>query len=224
MDTQQAANVINLIGLIVSFFAATATVLAVIVAFHAILENRKLAREDWQHAQQLAREERQHEGRPVLVPISDISNFAPLPNRVEPTQEITIQNIGNGAAFNVHCALYFSLSNWYSSWNNGPISAGSSCEITVDNGPDNIGLAMKASVDGKYHLYNDNDPNYRAGRLTVTYRDLFDMLHVSIFDYVVPGPHEHRWVQLAITSGIKKDLEDLDNERVHNSRKIKPDH
>jgi len=224
IGTQKAANSISLGGLMISFLAAVATVSAVIIAFRAILDNRKQAREDWQHTQQLAREERQHQGRPVLVPKSDISNFAALPNKVETTQEITIQNMGNGPAFNVHCALYFPLGNWYSSWNNGPVSANSPCTITFERGSDNIGLGIKDSVDGKYHLYNDEDTNYRAGRLTMTYRDLFDILHVSIFDYIVPASGQHRWVQLAIKSGIEKDLEDLDNERVQNWRRIKPDH
>ena len=224
MASQLAANVISLIGMIFTALAAAATVAAVIVAFRAILDNRKQAQKDWEHTQQLAQEERQHQGRPVLVPISDISNFASLPNKVEATQEVTIQNIGNGAAFNVHCALYFPLGNQYSSWNNGPVSAGGTYKIIADRGPDNIGLGIKASVDGKYHLYNDNDQNYRPGRLTITYRDLFNILHVSIFDYIVPTASEHRWVQLAITSGITKDLEDLDNERVQSSRRMKPDH
>ena len=224
IGTQMAANIISLGGLIISFFAATATVAAVTIAFWAILDNRDQAKADWKHTQQLAQEERQQQGRPVLVPVSDISNFAALPNKVEPTQEITIQNIGNGAAFNVHCALYFQLNIRYSSWNNGPVSANSPCTVTLDNGKDNIGLVTETSIDGKYHLYNKDDPNYRAGRLTMTYRDLFDILHVSIFDYIVPVPTEHRWVQLAIKSGIKKDLEDLDNERVPSSRRIKPDH
>jgi hypothetical protein len=104
IDTQKAANTISLGGLIISFLAATATVTAVVITFRAILDNRNQAIEDWQHTQQQTREERQHQGRPILVPISDISNFAALPNRIEPTQEITIRNMGNGAAFNVHCA------------------------------------------------------------------------------------------------------------------------
>lgn len=224
IGTPMAANIISLVGLGISFLAAIATVSAVVIAFRAILDNRDQAKEDWQHTQQLAREERQQQGRPVLVPMSDISNFAALPNRVEPTQEITIQNMGNGPAFNVHCALYFYQSTWYSSWNNGPVSANSPCKITFERGTDNIGLGIKDSVDGKYHLFNDKDTNYRAGRLTMTYRDLFDILHVSIFDYIVPAPGQHRWVQLAIKSGIAKDLEDLDNERVQNWRRIKPDH
>ena len=217
MDTQLATNIINII-------VAVATVAAVIIAFRAILENRKQARDDWKHTQQLAQAERQHQGMPVLVPISEISNFTPLPNKTMPIQEITIQNIGNGAAFNIHCVLFFSLSNRYTSWNNGPVSASSSWKITLGQGQNNTVLGMKNSVDGKYHLYNDNDPNYRAGRLTMTYRDLFDIQHVSIFDYLIPAPREYRWVQVAIKSEIEKDLEDLDNESLQRSTRMKPDH
>jgi hypothetical protein len=85
-------------------------------------------------------------------------------------------------------------------------------------------MGMQVSVDGKHHLYNKDDQNYRPGRLTMTYRDLFNIQHVSIFDYVVPAPGEYRWVQLAIKSGIEKDLEDLDYEKVPSTRRIKPDH
>ena len=219
IDTQKSANTISLGGLIIGSLAATATLAAVIIAYGAIIDNRHQAREDWEHTQKLAREERQHQVRPVLVPISDISY--PL-HTIVPIQKIDIQNMGNGPAFNVHCALYFSHTTWSSSWNNGPIPANSPYTITYEQGVDNIGLGIEASVDGKYHLYNNNDPIYRAGRLTMTYRDLFDIMHVSIFAYIVPTPGEHRWVQLAIKSGIKKDLEDLDNERVPSSRRIKP--
>jgi hypothetical protein len=219
MDTQLAANWISL-------GAAITTLLVVIGAFWAILDNRKQAQKDREHAQQLAGEERRHQSRPVLVPAGDVLNFKDLPNRVAETKPLAIQNIGNGPAFNVHGALYFFNNIWYSSWNNGPFAANSSGTIVFEHGKaDDIGLAINKTVDGKYHLYNDGDSqNYRPGRLTMTYRDLFGITHVSIFDYIVPAPGEHRWVQLSITPGIDKDLEDLDNERVRTWRKTKPDH
>lgn len=209
---------------IINAIVAIATVSAVIIAFRAILDNRKQARDDWQHTQQLAQEERQHQERPVLVPTGDVLNFTDLPNRVAPAKPLKIQNIGKGPAFNVHGALYFYNNIWYSSFNNGPVGAGSTYEIIFEHGVDTIGLAISTKIDGKYDLYNKEDPHYRPGRLTLTYRDLYDVTHVSVFDYLAPVPNQYRWVQLSIKSGITKDLEDLDNERVPSSRRMKPNH
>ena len=58
----------------------------------------------------------------------------------------------------------------------------------------------------------------------MTYRDLFGITHVSVFEYIVPAAGEYRWEQLSIKSGIDKDLEDLDNARLPALRKTKPDH
>ncbi|HEU5384241.1 MAG TPA: hypothetical protein VFV38_53295, partial [Ktedonobacteraceae bacterium] len=195
MDPQTSANWISAVGIIVSFVV---TLAAVIIAYIALRANNQLARDAWshtqtqaqedrEHGQNLAREERQHQMRPILVPAGDILYFERMAKETLISHVVAIQNIGNGPAFNIHCALYFSSSLWYSSWNNGPLAAQSQpLEIVFDKGTDNIKLGMKNSVDGTYDLYNDENPRYRAARLTMTYRDLFETMHVSIFDYVVP--------------------------------------
>src|SRR6266496_1102384 len=141
MDTPLMTNLINLlIGL--------ATLGAVIVALFAIRENRKQSREDWLHSQQLAIEERQHQSRPIVVPLGEISHhtqdgnvdweqthqISPPPQPGPPgttdagtrtvTQEIMLLNMGDGVAFNVHSILYGPMPApgfQYISWNNGPI-------------------------------------------------------------------------------------------------------
>jgi hypothetical protein len=215
MDSQSLANIINAI-------VAIATLGAVVVGAIAIKDNRKQSRENWQHTQQLAQEERHNQEKPILVPVGDISHVASLPNRVEATQEIIIQNMGKGIASNIHCALYFTSGTAYSSWNNGPIASQQTFPITFDRGSDVIGLGEATTVDGTFHLYNPRDIRYCPGRLTMTYNDIFDMRYVIVFDYLIPEPGKYRWSQLVLKSGIQKDLMDLDYERVQNSRKSKP--
>lgn len=254
MNTLLAANII-------SMCVAVGTIGAVVVALVVIWLNRKQEHEDWNHAQELAKderdhtqlmaqEERQHQARPILAPIDERFFYGPngsidwqpyrgtsfqqaigdgamrthvLPANqgTEPsTQKITLRNMGNGPAFNIHIILYGPDSSSYTSWHNGPIAGGGSLEIVADHGI--TSLEEKTTVDGAYLLYNPSDPDYRLARLTMTYYDLFDILHASIFDYLLLPSREYRWMHLSTKSGIKKDLEDLECEKAPNTRRIKP--
>lgn len=242
MDTPLAANIINAL-------VALATFTAVIVGAIAIWYNRKQAKEDWQHNRQLALEERQHQSRPIVVPVGELSHHTPdgsvdwehLRQIVPPpppgppgtsvagtepiTQTIMLQNMGEGVAFNVHCILYGPhtvAADQYVSWNNGPIQGKDHLQIVCGHG----GMVLEAhdKVDGVHVLYDSSEPNYRIARLTITYHDLFDRKHVSIFDYIhhFMPPREHRWMHVATKSGIEYDLEELDNQGQHQSVKRKP--
>jgi len=65
VDTPLAANWINLSLGILNLFI-------VIAAFVAIGMNRAQADENWRHTQELALDERQHQSRPIIIPIGEI--------------------------------------------------------------------------------------------------------------------------------------------------------
>ena len=240
MDTLLAANII-------SALVAVATFGAVIVGAIAIWYNRKQAKEDWQHNRQLALEERQHQSRPIVVPVSELSHHTPdgsvdwehLRQIVPPpppgppgttvsgtepiTQTIMLQNMGDGVAFNVHCVLYgphSPVGDQYVSWNNGPIQGKSTLQVVGEHG--RMALAADTKVDGAHLLYDASEPQYRVARLTITYHDLFDGKHVSIFDYILLNPQDHRWMNVATKSGIEYDLEELDDQQQSPYTKRKP--
>src|SRR6266446_2245484 len=58
---------------IINSGVAIGTLILAIVAIVAILQNRSQARNDWLQAQQLAAEERQHQSRPILVPVGELT-------------------------------------------------------------------------------------------------------------------------------------------------------
>lgn len=138
MDTLVATNIINS-GVTIG------TLILAIVAIVAIFQNRSQARNDWLHAQQLATEERQHQSRPILVPVEELApatltvteqgpgvvklvgihtadglvNWS-YPNRVK----LELHNMGGGVALNVQCILYGAEplhSLQFIAWDNGPI-------------------------------------------------------------------------------------------------------
>ncbi len=70
MDTALVTSIINSV-------VAVATLAVAIVAVIGLRENRRLAREDWLHSQQLATVERQHQSRPIVVPVGELSHHTP---------------------------------------------------------------------------------------------------------------------------------------------------
>lgn len=80
----------------------------------------------------------------------------------------------------------------------------------------------QTKVDGTHLLYDPSEQNYRIARLTITYHDLFERKHVSIYDYLRISPKEHRWMHVATKSGIDYDLEELDNQQQSPYTKRKP--
>jgi hypothetical protein len=206
MDTPLATNIIN-------SAVAIGTLILAIVAIVAILQNRNQARNDWLHTQQLATEERQHQARPIIVPVGE---FTPSPATLgsgiyQPNGiiiwihqgkiELTLQNMGGGVAVNVHCILYGPEgvhTYQFVSWDNGPIG-NSPVQVFFEH-PNQLYLTPDSSIEGAHPLYDisptspSNPIESRIACLTVTYHDLFGIKHVSIFNYTI----EHRWVCVAI--------------------------
>ena len=206
MDTLAATNIIN-------SGVAIGTLILAIVAIVAILQNRSQARNDWLHTQQLATEERQHQIRPIIVPVGAFtsstatggsalyqSNGIVIWNH-QGKIKLTLQNMGGGVAVNVHCVLYGpeSIHTYqFVSWDNGPV--GDNPVQVLCEHPEQLHLAPDDTIDGIHPLYNtsptssSNPIEYRIACLTVTYHDLFGIKHISIFNYTL----EHRWVCVTI--------------------------
>jgi hypothetical protein len=234
VDTPLAANLINLGLGILSLFI-------VIAAFVAIWMNRQQAREDWQHSQRLALEERQHQSRPIIVPLGEFtpssatetsalyqSNGVVIWN-YQNKIKLTLQNMGGGVAVNVHCVFYGPESIYASqfvSWDNGPV--GDNPVQVLCEHPAQLHLAANDTIDGVHPLYNtaptssSNPIEYRIACLTVTYHDLFETKHVSIFNYTL----EHRWVCVVIgkiplvKGNVSLDLKELNDQKKQQAPKF----
>jgi len=234
MDTLLATNFIN-------SGVAIGTLILAIVAIVAILQNRSQARDDWLHTQQLATEERQHQIRPIIVPVGE---FTPSPATLgsalyQPNGigiwthqgkiELTLQNMGGGVAVNVHCVLYGPegiLTYQFVSWDNGPVG-NNPVQILFEH-PKQLHLAPDDSIDGVHPLYDtsptlsSNPIEYRIACLTVTYHDLFGIKHVSIFNYTL----EHRWVCVtigkipAVKGNEPLDLKELNDQKKQQTPKF----
>jgi len=207
VDTLLATNIINSIVAIGTFILA-------IVAIVAIFQNRNQARNDWLHTQQLATEERQHQVRPIVVPVGGFvpSTAAPGGLDLYMTNGIVnwnyqgpitleLQNMGGGVALNVHWILHGSNGQYnaqFVSWDNGPI--GNNPVQVIGKHLQQLLLGSGDSIDGVHPLYDSSPPSstnpaeYQIARLTITYHDLFGIKHMSIFNYTL----EHRWVNVAI--------------------------
>lgn len=208
MDTPLASNIINL-------FVAIGTIGAVIVALVGIWLNRRQARNDWLHAQQLATEERQDQSRPIIVPMS-MEQIEVAQNEGGPGIHIedgkinwiyqgkinlNLENMG-GVALNIHSVLYGSESihiSQFVSWDNGP--SGKGPVLVQFDHPQQLYLNPDDSIDGIHPIYDNsldsssNPIKNRMACLTVTYHDLFGIKHVSIFNYTL----EHRWIRMTIS-------------------------
>jgi hypothetical protein len=124
-------------------------------------------------------QQRQIVQTPQPTPGKSVQTIEPI------TQALTLQNMGEGVAFNIHSMLYrpiASAGNQYVSWNNGPLQGKSSIDIVCTHG--GMILDRDTRVDGVHLLYDPSEVNYRVARLTTTYHDLFGIRHVSIFDYI----------------------------------------
>jgi hypothetical protein len=218
------------------------TVIIPLVAIIAVLATVYVAYRTLQNNNRQATEERQDQARPVVAPSGELSHHAtdssggvdwgdeytepsspsttggPHARRIVPnTQELTLQNMGDGIAFNVHCFLYgpggrLKPEQNYTSWYNGPIQGKGNSKIIFEH--EKTALPEDTKVDDEHVLYDDSEPNVRIARLTITYHDLLGIKHVSIFDYVlykIVNHTEHKWLYVGTKNGIHFDLYELDN-------------
>jgi hypothetical protein len=166
-------------------------------------------RQQIEESRRLATEERQHQSRPILVPVGEITPVGPSlyeSNGIiiwsyQGNITLELQNMGGGVALNVHCILYGSgpmHTDQFVSWDNGPIG-NNPIKVQLEH-PKQLHLEPKDFIDDGHPLYDtsptspSNPTEYRIACLTVTYHDLFEIKHVSIFNYTL----EHRWVRVAI--------------------------
>src|SRR6266487_808270 len=181
MDTPLATNIINSV-------VATGTLVVAIVAIVAIFQNRSQAREDWKHSQQLASDERQHQSRPIIVPIGEFEPVSPymargntpyrgdgLVNWAYPDPiQLELQNMGEGVALNVHCVLYGSEPihiSQFISWDNGPIGK-SPIHIKYEH-PKQFFLNPDDSIDESHPLF-DTSPNSPSNSTECPVPDIMD--------------------------------------------------
>jgi hypothetical protein len=241
MDSTTATNWINIgIGL--------ATLGAVIVAFLALRQSEKQNQKNWQqtldlageeraHTRQLAQEERQLQYRPILIPTGYYSAHQPT-GFIDWKQKtnVSIRNIGNGPALDVKAILWgtadgAAVSDHITYWRNNPFAEGEEHGLfPVTDGSEETTLGMETKIDGQHKLYNPggtySPPTYHIARLTITYRDILEQqkCYVSIFDYLLLPSGQHGWEQIKITATpeILKDLEELEYERMPNSKRRRP--
>jgi len=187
----------------------------------------------------LATEERQHQSRPIIVPVGQF--FATELGRnihladglvnwnTQSMISLELHNMGGGAALNVHCVLYGpeSIHTYqFVSWNDGPIDKN---PVTVNCGhPQELFLNPDDSIDGIHPLYDTSLPSpsnpieYRIACLTITCHDLFGNKHISVFNYTL----EHRWLPVVIgkipvvKGKIPLDLKELNDQKKQQGTKL----
>jgi len=188
----------------------------------------------------LAAEERQHQSRPIIVPVGEFTpspaTFGSVlyqPNGIviwthQGKIELTLQNMGGGVAVNVHCVLYGPEgihAYQFVSWDNGPVGD-NPVQILFEH-PKQLHLVPDDSIDGVHPLYNTSPTSlipieYRIACLTITYHDIFGNKHISAFNYTL----EHRWVRVAIGNipGVKGkiplDLKELNDQKKQQGIKL----
>ena len=174
-----------------------------------------------------------NEHRPLLVPVG-APIFKPDNDRYlkweENLQPLFLQNLGTGTALNVAgvlrgCATYLSddkgtitrfegARDLWTCWLGVPIAPGEPVASAFKTG----GGVFRPGNDsiGPYTLKAPDEPDMRAittdgalwavARVTVTYHDIFERKHTSIFDYVL----NQGWHMVAILSDVERDLFDLE--------------
>jgi len=215
MDSQLAANIISSI-------AAASTLAVVVIAYIAIKDNRKQARQTQFDS-----------SRPLLVP----EGILLLANEQNPKwlswgeyqlTDLHIRNMGSGVALNIACVLYppstyvidgkpsdnYQEEHW-TCWLGSPIAPGDKVEELLRKG-DGLFSANRKYIrrHGREYTFNappeplnklnEKEPMHLA-RLIITYQDVFHRKHASIFDML----DNIGWKQIAFEEDIKEDLHDL---------------
>ena len=220
LRTQSATNIISLLLVVVTVSLAIAAFRTIQVSRQEAQldrrQNQKLALEAWERSQDLASQDRQHQSRPVIVPVGEFIATTPFITRddihstdgkviwgYEGEIQLKLQNMGGGVALNVHCILYgpedpYNLQ--FVSWDNGPIGATENPVQVTCKHPQWLYLNPGDSIDGIHPLFDksldspSNPAKDRIACLTITYHDLFEIKHMSIFNYTL----EHRWLCVKI--------------------------
>jgi hypothetical protein len=221
-------------GQAITWFIQIGTLIAVGAAAIGALKLIRVTRDQVQQTL----EARYDQYRPLLVP--DGSKFTltigqahdlqgreyPYADLNHPRYNVALVNIGSGHALNVRGVMYGSppidnqpTRHHYFKFG-GPILSGhddeesSEIETVIIPGETTIGR------DRQYNFYapplpsldqilNSDTPTVVA-RLIVTYRDIFNRKHASIFDYTFQ--QEWRSVDGGFLPDIPKDIEDLDHD------------
>ena len=156
----------------------------------------------------VSNETRYDQQRPLLIPSSAYS-----------MKKGMVQNEGTGLAltlrgvfFGMHCAPDDPPTSQVLA-ELGPLRAGSGLEFAMS--PSKLRIRGGSTLDreGKYSFLpgplDEAEQQSlvlpRAGRLTITYRDMFGRRHASIFDY----REQIGWEYVVFLSGIDRDILDL---------------
>jgi len=191
-------------------------------------------RKQTEESRRLATEERQYQSRPHLSPQKKVVGNAVTSISLEDGSasetlyapdgkidwswqhriRITLHNMGNGPAFNIHSVLYGSEDanqSQFVSWDTGPIEGKGTSDILLAHSSE-LQLFHSDSVDdGKHPLYDKslnsstNPWAYRMACLTITCHDLFGKKFVSIFHYTL----QHQWIHVATEEIYGKPPRDL---------------
>jgi hypothetical protein len=240
-----SANIIGVANVAAQFAVAVVAIWAVLASLHA--NKKQIASSEIQLSKQieesrrLATEERQYQSRPIIVPQKQISQTTAYSYDMNTKQtegeilytsdhvinwayshsiRISLQNMGNGLAFNLHAVLYGSGNTCHEqfvSWDNGPVEANGSLDINLEHSTE-LRLLHNTSVDGKHSLYDrsldssEKPWTDRIACLTLTYHDLFGKKYVSIYHYTLP----HQWIHVAtreIAGDGSFDLKELNDRK-----------
>jgi hypothetical protein len=191
------------------------------VAVWSLRDNHKQTRE----AQKQALEVQQDLHRPLIVPTTKIvlilNTGAPIkhPDWNADQQPLTIQNVGAGIATNIQCCLL----GWDEHVTSGPPVGHRISRYIFDvdrplSQDDDMKLTSRSSltsaplnkridgyVDGTRSTIEMVAPPDKSARLVITYQDIFQLKHASIFDYTVEG----QWMHVAFLKTISQSLADL---------------
>lgn len=189
-------------------------------------------RKQIEESRRLATEERHHQLRPILAPKKEIWGNAITYMSLE-TGEVNeslyasdgridwnwpheiglhLENIGNGPAFNIHAILYGpenTSQSQFVSWDNGPLAEKSPSDIFLAHSTQ-LRLFHDDTLTGKHLLYDRLLDHIAC--LTITYHDLIERKHASIFHYTL----QHQWIHVAtkeIAGEPALDLKELNDHK-----------
>ena len=216
MDSQ---TIVTIISAIISAIAALATVSAVVVAIVAINDNRRQNQGTQFGA-----------SKPLLVPNDGlfIGQGIDHPNWLGQGNyqlgELHIRNMGSGAAFNVISVYspplayvvngelsYDAQDVYWTSRLDLPIAPGDSVATAHIKGESFFQVSQKRirkhtlnAPPEPLNGHSQKEPMHLS-RLVITYHDMFNRKHASIFDMV----KDEGWKLIAFEEDIKEDLYDL---------------